>query len=71
MELKQKLEITETSVNETRQGLRSVKRKLEFLRHHQETKTLVSKEELQKLEDIDNMLYEIELKINDIVTFDL
>ena len=65
MELKQKLALTETNITEGRSSLRGVVRKLEHLKHHKELHSLVTKEELAELERLDDLLREIEFRIND------
>ena len=60
-----KLEITERSIYFTRSELRLIYRKLENLTHHKEYKDLCSKEELEQLEQIDDLLLEIEYRLND------
>ena len=60
-----KLEITERSIYFTRSELRLIYRKLENLTHHKEYKDLCSKEELEQLEQIDDLLLELEYRLND------
>ena len=63
MELKQKLALTETNITEGRGSLRGVVRKLHHLKR--ECEDLVTKEELAELERLDDLLQEIEFRIND------
>ena len=63
MELKQKLELTETNITEVKGSLRGVVRKLHHLKR--EVDGLVTKEELAELERLDDLLREIEFRIND------
>ena len=63
MELKQKLALTETNITEGRGSLRGVVRKLHHLKR--ECEGLVTKEELAELERLDDLLQEIEFRIND------
>ena len=70
MELKRKLEITEDEIVETRKNLRGVIRKLNNLKHHKEI-DFISKEELIRLEELDDLLMELEHKINERIVFDI
>lgn len=62
---KEKLQITESSIANTRNELRGVVRKLEMLNYHKENKGIASKEELAKINEVEELLREIEFRIND------
>lgn len=70
MLVKNKLELTEERINETRGEMRRVQRMLASLRGHQEYKNIASKEEIKKIDEVEELLREIEFRINDIV-FDM
>ena len=63
LELKQKLALTETNITEGRTSIRGIARKLHHLKR--ECEGLVTKEELAELERLDDLLREIEFRIND------
>ena len=71
MEIKQKLEITENTIIEARKHLRKISRNLENIKHHKETHHLFDEFNLEDINNLENLLYEIELKINDKIVFDL
>ena len=63
-----KLEVIERTIYFTRSELRSIYRKLENLTRHKEYKDLCSKEELKQLEEIEDLLLELEYRLNDKLT---
>lgn len=62
---KEKLEITSKVIVEAKAELRNATRKLSFLRMLRENKDLVSKEEIQFLEKAEELLSEIDCRIDD------
>lgn len=62
---KEKLEITSKAIAEAKAELRNATRKLDFLRLLRENKDLVSKEEIQFLEKAEELLSEIDYRIDD------
>ena len=65
---KLKLATTERTIYFTRNELRFIYRKLENLTHHKEYKDLCSKEELEQLEQIEDLLLELEYRLNNKLT---
>ena len=70
VDLKRKLEITEANIVEARKELRGVTIKLNNLKNHKEI-NFISKEEIARLEELDDLLMEIEHRINERIVFDM
>ena len=67
---KEKLELTETRIYETRQSMRQIQRMFSNLRCNRENVGIVTSEELKQIEEVEELLREIEFRINDRV-FDM
>lgn len=61
---KEKLRVTENSIVSTRNELRGVIRKLDIIKTHKSNKDLISKAEILRLEELEELLQEIEYRIN-------